>query len=43
MKKQRVLVYWRPSRPLREGLEQTYQWLAGQVAKRLTASSQAVA
>ena len=22
---------WSPSRPLREGLEKTYQWIAGQV------------
>jgi nucleoside-diphosphate-sugar epimerase len=30
---------WRPSRPLREGLEKTYQWIEVQVQKAAAASS----
>ncbi len=34
---------WRPSRPLAEGLEKTYSWIADQVAKGVAAPTTAVA
>jgi len=34
---------WRPTRPLREGLERTYSWISGQVAAREGRATTAVA
>jgi len=31
---------WRPTRPLREGLEKTYKWIAGQVEKTQSVTAQ---
>jgi len=31
---------WRPTRPLREGLEKTYAWIAGQVEKTESVTAQ---